>query len=496
MSLIPQRGNCLHVFFTATILPWVYAQSLNSSCIPPSCISPTEPPPPEASAQLNTFNASVVITPDNTSSLEVQVAADFERSNWAGYSVHDDPFYQLPAGPLPQTAGQIIRVQESVNVSLFTLPPQLALSRILYTTQNLNGTVIPASAFVLWPFSARNFTNINGVPLVGWGHGTTGIAGECAPSHLRNLWYQYHAPFPLAIQGYAVVAPDYAGLGIDRDGQGNTIPHQWSANPAGANDLLFAIQAAQQAWGALSREFVTLGHSEGGSIVWSLAQKLAHQNVSGYLGGVAASPLNTIMAYTQSPVSTPGVPFVISVVAKTLISIFPDSFQLEDWLTPTGIETLNTYVGLQGCQAVAEELFYTPGIDYAYPNWTEGWYLTTYNDLVTNGDMRPFAGPLLVLQGTADTQVPPSTNTDIVNRTCSLQPDSQLHYVMFQGVDHVPTMYAGQQYWLDWIADRFNRVPVPQGCLTETQSSLRPIEEYEPKLNYFMEYPLYGYETA
>ena len=41
---------------------------------------------------------------------------------------------------------------------------------------------------------------------------------------MSDLWQHYLAPFQLAIQGYAVVGIDYAGLGADKDAHGNPVP--------------------------------------------------------------------------------------------------------------------------------------------------------------------------------------------------------------------------------------------------------------------------------
>lgn len=146
--------------------------------------------------------------------------------------MHEDPLYKLPDSDTLQEAscpsdkpGTLLKVEENVNTSSFTLPPELALSRVLYNTEQLNRTVVPISAYILWPWSPRTFKNVTGYPVVAWGRGTSGITGECAPSHLRNLSYQYHAPFPLALAGYIVVALDYAGLGVDHDYNGTFIPH-------------------------------------------------------------------------------------------------------------------------------------------------------------------------------------------------------------------------------------------------------------------------------
>ena len=228
--------------------------------------------PPVALEQVNTYasplgsashnQAADVIAASGVNpqvAAAVQVAVDFERSNWATGSVLDDPFYIIPSNASGALPGSILKVQQDANATDFTLPPQVAISRFIFQTEDLNGTCVPNSAFVLWPWMPRRFDNVSGVPVIVWGHGTSGISVEAGPSHMQDLWYQYASPFTLALQGYAVIAPDFAGLGINKTAGGEFIPHQWGANPAGANDMFYAVQAAQQAWPTeLSEEFVIM----------------------------------------------------------------------------------------------------------------------------------------------------------------------------------------------------------------------------------------------
>lgn len=466
-------------------------------------------PPTPAQPQDNTYNAengSPLFTQaqsilqhyflSNASKQALQTAVDFERTNWAGAkSVKTDPFYQLPhnaSTDLP--AGSILK-HEAVNASDYTIASELALCRILYTTKNVNGTVIPASGSVLWPYMPRS-TRVKGMPVVGWAHGTSGITAECAPSHVQNLWYQFNAPFVLALQGYVVVAPDYAGLGIDSTVDGHPIVHQWGANPAAANDLVYAVQAAQAAWpDRLSKEFVIMGHSEGGGAAWGLAQEQFSANTPGYLGAVAGSPITQIAPYAKTPLSTPGFQFEIALLASTVSTIYP-SFELSQWLTPRGIELLNVYKALNGCQAAAQELFYTPGNKIANTDWAQNWYFDSFAELVSNGN-KPIRGPMLVLQGTMDPIIDPMLTTEAVNQTCRAHPDSNLTFATFDGVAHVPVLNAGQQVWLKWIEDRFNGVESGGGCSTHHYQPPLPPTSYQTReQGYFMEYPLYQYEIS
>lgn len=187
-------------------------------------------------AQNNTWNSTFTLTDDQISRAgldkvtaeNVNIAVRFEQTNWAGSSAANDPFYTPPANSSTSPPGSLLSVEHYTNTTLYTLPPNTAMSRILFQSETANGTAVPASAYVLWPWMPRTDPETGRLAVVGWGHGTSGSFGECAPSHIRNLWYQYSAPYVLALQGYVVVAPDYAGLSSStatQDIKRDTIDH-------------------------------------------------------------------------------------------------------------------------------------------------------------------------------------------------------------------------------------------------------------------------------
>lgn len=216
--------------------------------------------------QSNTFNSSFSLSNEQIASAGLNstvahnfnIAARFEQTNWATGSVDRDPFYDAPSGCEEKAPGSLLKVEEVTNTSLYTLPPNVALSRILFNSESFNGSAVPASAYVLWPWMPRLDPKTGKYAVVSWGHGTSGVFGECAPSHIRNLWYQYSAPYTLALQGYVVVAADYTGLGVNRFPNGTEIAHPYLNNIVAANDLIYAVQAAQKAFPEeLSSRFVT-----------------------------------------------------------------------------------------------------------------------------------------------------------------------------------------------------------------------------------------------
>jgi hypothetical protein len=162
--------------------------------------------------QNNTWNSSFTLSPSQIAAADlsstlvnnVEMATNFERTNWATGTIADNIFYNAPPVNKTTPPGTLLAVEEVTDTNRYTLAPGLALSRILFVSETLNGTAVPASAYILWPWQAKTFRNssfnVTGVPIVGWGHGTSGVHGECAPSHIRNFWYQYSAPYTLALQ--------------------------------------------------------------------------------------------------------------------------------------------------------------------------------------------------------------------------------------------------------------------------------------------------------
>ena len=185
-----------------------------------------------------------------------------------------------------------------------------------------------------------------------------------------------------------------------------------------------------------------MGHSQGGGAAWSAAQILAKSPVEGYLGTVAGSSGTSLQAsvfYNQGKPATIG--SYLLRAGLNMKSIFP-SFNLSTWLNEQGVRIATLLQDLQGCQSVALELL--GQTDLYKQNWNSTWYFRRFNSLTSNGG-KPFAGPMLVLQGTNDSSVFEPGTTAAVNATYAAFPDNSLQYAIFQGVSHVPVLYAGQQ---------------------------------------------------
>lgn len=404
-------------------------------------------------------------------------ALKFEKSNWAHGSVLEHPFYQCPREAANVSPGSLIKLEKDIDTSSYLLPPATALSRILYQSETLKGDPVPVSGLVLWPYSPRS--QPDGYAVVAWAHGTSGADANAAPSNKKSLWQHFLAPYQLALQGYVVVATDYAGLGVAKTASGHHITHEYLSSPSQANDVVHSVKAAQEAFPELSKQFVALGHSQGGGAAWAVAQKAASSPIPGFLGSIAISPYTNFLNEHGRfrPVIAPA-------MCRGIASAIPD-FDPKDILTAKGEACVDMMFGLGSGLASAMALF--TGVDPLQPGWERNAHILEFNRLTANGG-KAIKGPLLVIHGQADTMNTMPTVEAAVKKTVELFPDSQLEFVTLPGVTHAPALPASQRLWMDWIGDRFAGVDAKPGFhQPELMSPPRPVEAYHGEPSFYLE---------
>ncbi|KAI0138060.1 putative secretory lipase [Hypoxylon sp. NC0597] len=433
--------------------------------------------------QSTAFNSSFSLSPSQIESANISsvVAANintiinFDRSQLANGGPAEDTFYELP--PLSNTTGAqqpsiLLKVQEITDSTPFVTPPNTALSRILYTTTNYNETVVPASVFILWPFSPRRFqqsspgTSQNKTakaPVVPWTHGTSGFFASHAPSTHPALWYENAAPFTLALAG--------------------DIPHQYLLSSASAHDALYAMQASLKAFPDYLDE--NFGITE---ILAAKGEDEFKDLARGYLGSIAGSPTTDLFSSAHQ--------LVLPWVGIALSGIFPD-FELSDWMTPLGIARTQLLKEIEGGISVSQQLFLS-GDDVVREDYSKAWYADAYAK-IANAGRKPFKGPLLVIQGTQDRYVAYNVTSMTIEDTCGAVPEGDLEYLVVNGTGHVPTLDATRQVWLKWIEDRFEgRVLEKSGCVRTNLESFLPMDRYNSVGNSFPQFaglPEYSYEV-
>ncbi|KAL8648572.1 MAG: hypothetical protein Q9226_005934, partial [Calogaya cf. arnoldii] len=402
------------------------------------------------------------------------------KTNWANGSVFDQEFYQVPSETADRDdqPGTPLKIEHETDTSKYLLPPMTSMSRFIYQSENLLGLPVPASAAILWPYSSKTHTD-GKFAVVAWAHGTSGVFAENAPSNHRSLWQHFLAPYQLVSAGYVVVMPDYAGLGVAKTAKGEKVVHQYLACPAHANDVVYAVQAAQSVWkDELSKNWVVIGGSQGGGAAWAVAERQARKPVDGYLGAVAVSPVTSLLALED--------PF-LSVLALAMMPgwvAWDELEKLEKIVTEEGRRRLKMIEEIGAGTAASVPLLLEDGL------LKDGWQLYTpfhsYLEEVENGE-REIAGPLLVMHGETDHQVSIKGTVDAVANMAVNWPESSLEFVRLPGVSHVPAMQAGQRLWMEWIADRFSGCDVKKGVTTTTLSIARLGRSYQDQHSWYLE---------
>lgn len=168
------------------------------------------------------------------------------------------------------------------------LDPRVGLSgaarqlRVAFTTVDQHGQAAVSTGTVFLP---PGEAPAGGWPVLAWAHGTVGLADECAPSvnapstrdaEYLNRWLS---------QGYAIVAPDYAGLGTPGF-------HSYLNGAVAAVNVVDAVRSAREtsAGAALSPQWAVIGQSQGGGVALHVAHRateLSKQAGLDYRGAVA-----------------------------------------------------------------------------------------------------------------------------------------------------------------------------------------------------------------
>ncbi|MEV0298035.1 alpha/beta hydrolase [Nocardia sp. NPDC050710] len=137
-----------------------------------------------------------------------------------------------------------------------TLPGSVNSTRIRYESTTVGDLPAMASAAVYFP---PGEPPAGGWPVIAWAHGTVGLGDNCAysiagPAAVERDWAYLGTWLR---QGYAIVAADYAGLGVPGE-------HPYLNGKVEAHNVVDAVKAATRQYPSLSRKWVVVGQSQGG----------------------------------------------------------------------------------------------------------------------------------------------------------------------------------------------------------------------------------------
>lgn len=337
-----------------------------------------------------------------------------------------------------------------------------------------------------------------GCPIVAWAHGTTGTAENCGPSQLTNpaqplnqylfvggnSWTDYGVPAieTLIKRGYAVVATDYEGLG--RGGV-----HQYAVATTQGRDAINAIRAV----GAIglagdNKKALIYGWSQGGgatiaaaSLTDAISQPGTAYDGIDLVGFVALAPQDVAALAPRVPADAAAAEktfatlvdafsdnvFNFTHLAMTLwatAAAFPN-LKLTDVFTDEGAKAVDDVMRGKCVHAAADTISFTFGGAYKSllrekPSNAQGWVKAFIDGSVP--PVKPVA-PVIIFWGTKDTVVPPVMGKIYRDQMCAL--GGNVARLKLAGEQtHFSTPRASEAIYLQWIKDRFDGVPAPDGC--------------------------------
>lgn len=346
-------------------------------------------------------------------------------------------FYNSP-NPLPLgKPGELIRTEATTQ---YSLPYELSAIRILYHSRTVSGADVPVSAVVLIPYGKAPS---GGWPVIAWAHEFKGSARRCAPSLIRNLGV---GPIlgMYANLGYAVVATDYAGLGVN---SGTPITDMRS----NALDVINSVSAARAAVKEIGSRWIAVGPFEGALAAVAVAEDETKD--PNYLGSIATSGLADAQeVFERLALRSSNQMLALALTIKALHPEFPIASVLTDKATPA-LERMTKTCGGDT----------DPGFNSAMlkTGWENDPLVKEFFAKNTAAE-RPARGPLLVISGETDSVVPADMTARTVSRMCK-QGDRVL-FLKYRDLDSSGVVGASASDQISWIKARFAGYTPPSNC--------------------------------
>ena len=345
---------------------------------------------------------------------------------------------------------------------------------LIYYMPSVQGGMTKASTLLFVP---QGRPPLGGWPVIAWAHGTTTPGQKtCAPSLSRNLdgglttdgWTSDYVFLTASLvrSGYAVVSPDFEGLGTIA-----SVPLPYYNAASLARSLIDAVRAARHADPHLSSNWVAVGHSDGGHAVLGVEAFAAEAPELNFKGAVAYAPYTSIAASvsaasnlttsdsTKTRASLVGQNFNVALMAAGLQAQSP-AFDVGSVMGNDLRQQMATFKSrcsvpaLTGLtQAVAAKATSTfSGFRAQWSTVPEmASFLSTNDPAVEPGFNLRLS--TLIVQGTADPFVPEAFTASFAQRLIAA--GDPVSYREYMGADHFTLIKAATPDVLTFLAKQF-----------------------------------------
>lgn len=284
-----------------------------------------------------------------------------------------------------------------------------------------------------------------GWPVIGYAHGTTGLADHCAPSRVGLPPREREHVARWLAAGYAVAATDYEGLATPG-------PHPYFHGEAVADDVIDVVRAARNLHDRVSRTWLVAGFSQGGhAALYTGLMAGRYAPELDFRGTIALAPpvhMPRLVRFLTSSGDRP-----VSLLLPFLLAGVPTDVDARVFLTDTGrrlvdlaanatlVDMFRAVRGLTNDDAGLTDLHRRPGIESV---------LAACRVPVTRMDR-----PVLLTAGTADEIVP----AEIVSAFAAdlRQTGADVRFDRHEHATHADLLVTGLDEVIAW-ANRHVRV--------------------------------------
>jgi alpha-beta hydrolase superfamily lysophospholipase len=319
-------------------------------------------------------------------------------------------------------------------------------ARITYASTNAFDGTTQVSGTVFVP---QGTPPSGGWPIVAYGHSTTGIQPDCAPSLDSTLLNSSTTIAGLVQAGYVVAMSDYQGLGLDQ------WRHPYLDSTTLGYNVIDSVKAARKLVPDASNRWLAFGTSEGAQAAWA-ANELAPDHGGGLdlLGVVSVSPPADIDGFADAAAAgtlTPDQMPMLQWILASLKDQYPD-LNLDDYRRGIVADEWDVLSACRG-SAAAERAKIAGRIiadDLRPSSPAAADTLRGYLDK-SSLPQGPTAAPMLVIYGGSDTLIPPAWTEHALGKACQMGDVIQVQRQPGKGADDIDASVAD-----GWVNAVFN----------------------------------------
>jgi pimeloyl-ACP methyl ester carboxylesterase len=354
---------------------------------------------------------------------------------------------QAPGSLISANSLQTVDRRLSVASSVAARISYLSTSGIDGSRQEVSGTV----------FAPKGDPPEGGWPVIAYGHPTTGIRSECAPSLDPMLLGLSTTVTGLVKAGFVVAISDYQGLGLDR-----TYHPYLDATTEGYN-LIDSVRAARKLIPDASDRWAAFGGSQGGQAAWAANELAAEYATDLTLVGSASysAPL-AIDGFADAAVDgtlTSEQRLALLQILMSLARESPD-FRLDDYRRGVASEKQDALLACKGTEVAEREKLanQVPADDLKPADQQAADFLRTRLQEMSLPRLTATA-PMLVVYGGQDQLVPPTWTDRALDEACRKGDIIQIELQPDKGHADVD---GGSAF--PWFNDRFAGAPPRNDC--------------------------------